>query len=221
MKVQEIYYLERVKTTDYAFKEIKMSAVLSESDDAMSSINTLESMVKSQLSGKTVVNVETRTNTQATTPTKQSNSPEVTKVQPTPVTEDVPTVRTGDEGAKIEAAIAKAKELNGVANLKPTKEQLKKIATHLNLTFKSKDTNADLINAIDGDLGLIVPVSPVVEAKVLTQLDVQQALRDVAVFHKNPAKAVAVLAEFNAKAVTDLSVDHYEAIIARAKVVAS
>lgn len=223
MKINEISFLERVKTAEYAFKEIKMGAVLDESDDALACINTLESMVKRQLSGKVVVDVQTReTAPQATTAT--SNTPSEKNTTPSTVGTSSPD-NSGSEGVAINGAIEKAKELGGVEKLKPTKDQLKKIATHLGLTFKSKDTNADLIGMINIELiGAVDPAAVpdlpvVVEAHTLE--DVQNALRDVAIHFKNPAKAVAILGEFNVAAAAALPIDQYGALIKRAKLVIS
>jgi len=223
MKIESVSYLERVKTAEFnSFKELKLSAVIEEGDDALASAALLESMVKSQLFGKAVTNA-IPTTTQATTTSKTTNthSEEAPKVQQESTTSNVSGVSTGDEGSKaIEGAIARAKELGGVEHLGATIEQIKKIAKHLKADFKSKDTKAVLVSTVNAALGFNTvsettapPATPT--ETTLTVTDVQNACRDLAVKFKDPAKVVATLKELGFGAVADIPTDKYGEVIKR------
>jgi hypothetical protein len=155
MKVTEVYYLERVKTTDYAFKELKMTAVIEEEDNAAECTRMLEGLVKSQLGlikGDLNVNI-----------TKTETKPVA------PIT----------EGTKVETPKAPKK-------VRKTKAKAEKV------------------------------VEVVVE--VVTKEEVQNSLRDVAVFHKDASKAVALIEQVaGVKTLADVPESKYAEIVAMAK----
>lgn len=216
MNITEIYYLERVKTADFAFKEIKMSANLEANEVAIDAVAKLELMVKSQLSGQKVVHVATReTAPQTATPTNNTPSE---KVETPSTVGQTSGNNDGSEKVAIIGAIEKAKALGGVEKLNGTLPQLKKIADHLELTYKSKDTKAMLTDAINGDLGFLKAVDPtnnVVTPEVVAPVmnDVQMACRDLAVHTKDPAKVVAMLTKYGASSVATLPVAQYAPLI--------
>jgi hypothetical protein len=155
MKVTEVYYLERVKTTDYAFKELKMTAVIEEDDNAAECTRMLEGLVKSQLGlikGDLNVNI-----------TKTETKPVA------PIT----------EGTKVETPKAPKKT-------RKTKAKAEKVVE--------------------------------VAVEVVTKEEVQNSLRDVAVFHKDASKAVALIEQVaGVKTLADVPESKYAEIVAMAK----
>ena len=154
MKITSIRYAERVVTTQYAYKELEMSAAIRDGDNANECVRMLEHMVKSQLGLKTGdLNVTVHTS-------------ETGKV-------------ASNDGA-------------GKTTPKPKSSPKAKKAP------KAKAVKAEVVN--------------------YEMADVQNALRDVAVFHKDASKAVALIETVaGVKTLADVPTDKYTELVNLAK----
>ena len=168
MKIVEVYFLERVKTTDYAYKELKMTAVIEENDNAAECSRMLEGLVKSQLG---LVKGEVNVNTTATASEVASNNTRGTTVSEPPSSDEVKKA-TKAEKAKATRAANKAKK--EAAEIESMGE--------------------------------------------VTREQVQNSLRDVAVYFKDGAKAVAIIEKVaGVKTLADVPENKLGEIVAYAK----
>ena len=108
MKVTTVKYGERVVTTQYAYKELEMTATIQEGDNANECSRMLEHMVKSQLGLNVgVLNVDTKT-------TEKSVATGNTGGKDLPKQEDIPKAK--------KVTKAKAKKVTKTAVVEPTVE---------------------------------------------------------------------------------------------------
>jgi len=137
MKTTDIYYLERVKTTDYAFKEVKISATLDEKDDASEALDVLEILVRQQLGlDKKVLNVKTTESgsneSNVEKSVQQESSPEAKKDVPPKATR---TRKTKASKAKEEILDTEIPEV--IVTKDDVQNALRDVATHFKTAAKA------------------------------------------------------------------------------------
>ena len=116
MKVTTVKYGERVVTTQYAYKELEMTATIQEGDNANECSRMLEHMVKSQLGLNVgVLNVDTKT-------TEKSVATGNTGGKDLPKQEDIPKAKKVTKAKAKKVTKAKAKKVTKTTVIEPTVE---------------------------------------------------------------------------------------------------